>query len=125
MDAGGFTVQDFDVFDIEDFQGRMAAIRQRIQPKLTMLGEAIAPRLAREVHAEVYPHVARHARRTVNPPDDTWVALGPERRGYKKSQHFKVAISRHCVRLLVEIGPEFADKSRWAGRWAQCSRDTR
>jgi uncharacterized protein YktB (UPF0637 family) len=55
--------------------------------------------------------VARHARRTVNPPDDTWVAFAPDRRGYKKHCHFKVAVSRNAVRFLFDVGPEHADKS--------------
>jgi len=61
--------------------------------------------------------VAKHARRTVNPPDDTWVAFGPDQRGYKKHPHFKVAVSRQCVRFLFEVGPEHADKKRWASAW--------
>jgi uncharacterized protein YktB (UPF0637 family) len=56
-------------------------------------------------------------RRTVNPPDDTWVAFGPEKRGDKKAQHFKVAFSRHSLRFLFEIGPEYADKAKWAQAW--------
>lgn len=109
-----FTSRDFQVFALPGFAERMAAIRSQVSPKLEALGEALRPLVARAVGGEVYPHVARHARRTVNPPGDTWVAFGPERRGYKKTQHFKLAISRHCLRLLFEVGPEYADKPRWA-----------
>jgi uncharacterized protein YktB (UPF0637 family) len=73
--------------------------------------------VSRATGAPSYAHVARHLRRTVNPPDDTWVALGPEARGYKKAGHFKVAVSRHCVRFLFEVGPKHADKKRWASAW--------
>ena len=66
---------------------------------------------------EAFAHVARHARRTVNPPDDTWVAFAADARGYKKHSHFKVAVSRNCVRFLFEVGPEHADKKRWAAAW--------
>jgi uncharacterized protein YktB (UPF0637 family) len=66
---------------------------------------------------EAFTHVARHARRTVNPPDDTWVAFALDRRGYKKHCHFKVAVSRGAVRFLFEAGPEHADKKRWAAAW--------
>ncbi|MBI3002993.1 MAG: DUF1054 family protein [candidate division NC10 bacterium] len=117
MPFEGFAAKDFEVFTIPDFAGRMGKIRAQIQPKLLALGEALAPALARGVAAEVFAHVAKHMRRTVNPPDDTWVAFGPEKRGYKKAQHFKVAISRHCVRLLFEVGPEHAGKAKWAGAW--------
>jgi len=112
-----FTAKDFRVFDLPGFTDRMAAIRAQIRPKLEGLGAALAPELGRLTQVELFPHVARHARRTVNPPDDTWVALGPDRRGYKKAQHFKVAVSRHCVRFLFEIGPEHAAKPRWAKAW--------
>jgi uncharacterized protein YktB (UPF0637 family) len=67
----------------------------------------------------IFVHVARHARRTVNPPDDTWAALGTDKRGYKKDVHFKVAVSRNCVRLLLEVGPEYDDKGEWAMEWAR------
>ena len=113
----GFSAKDFEVFTIPDFAGRMGKIRAQIQPKLLALGEALAPTLAGSVGGEVFAHVAKHMRRTVNPPEDTWVAFGPEKRGYKKAQHLKVAISRHCVRFLFEVGPEYAEKGKWASAW--------
>jgi uncharacterized protein YktB (UPF0637 family) len=81
------------------------------------MGETVAPALARSIGGEVFVHVAQHARRTVHPPDDTWVAFGPDARGYKKHGHFKVAVSRGGVRFLFEIGPEHAEKRRWASAW--------
>ena len=112
-----FTLRDFQLFDIPGFAERMIAIRGQIRPKLETLGAALVPALARLAKAEVFPHVAKHARRTVNPPDDTWVAFGPDRRGYKKTRHFKVAISRQGVRFLFEVGPEYADKGGFATAW--------
>jgi len=117
MAFGGFTAKDFQVFAIPDFPGRMAAIRGQIQPKLFALAEEIGPKLKQIVGSETFSHVAKHMRRTVNPPDDTWVAFGPEKRGYKKAQHLKLAISRHCIRLLFEVGPEYADKAKWVRTW--------
>ena len=112
-----FTAGDFKVFDLQGFQPRMAAIRAQIRPKLEALGEALSPGVARVAGGDVFAHVAKHARRTVNPPDDTWVAFGPDKRGYKKSCHFKVAVSRHAVRLLFEAGPEYAEKTKWTSAW--------
>ena len=100
MGFTGFTAKDFQVFAMPDFAGRMGAIRQKIQPKLFTLAEEMGPDLRRLVGGEIFTHVAKHMRRTVHPPSDTWVAFGPDKRGYKKTQHFKVAISRHCVRFL-------------------------
>lgn len=117
MPFEGFVAKDFEIFTIPDFAGRMGKIRAQIQPKLAALGEALAAPLARGVGGEVFAHVAKHMRRTVNPPDDTWVAFGPEKRGYKKANHFKLAISRNCVRFLFEVGPEHAGKAKWAATW--------
>ena len=37
-------------------------------------------------------HVAKHARRSVNPPIDTWVAFAPNKRGYKMLPHFQIGL---------------------------------
>ncbi len=117
MGFTGFTATDFKVFDLTGFQPRMSAIRSQIRPKLDALGADLLPDVSRLTGQETFAHVAKHARRTVNPPEDTWVAFGPDKRGYKKHCHFKVAISRRCVRFLFEAGPEFADKKKWSAAW--------
>src|ERR671924_2304958 len=117
MPSAALGSADFKVFDVKGFQPRMGAIRTRIRPKLETLGRSLAPALARSLGGDTFAHVAKHARRTVNPPDDTWVAFGPDARGYKKHCHFKVAISRRAVRFLFEVGPEHDDKKRWAAAW--------
>jgi len=117
MPAPAFVAADFKVFDASGFPARMAEIRTRLRPKLDAFGHSLAPGVGRATAGDVFTHVAKHARRTVNPPDDTWVAFGPDASGYKKHTHFKVAISRHCVRFLFEVGPEHSDKKRWAAAW--------
>ena len=117
MAAAAFNAGDFRVFDVQGFKPRMAEIRARIRPKLEAMGHSLAPTVGRTIGGPTFAHVAKHARRTVNPPDDTWVAFCADPRGYKKHAHFKVAVSRHCVRFLFEVGPEHADKKRWAGAW--------
>jgi uncharacterized protein YktB (UPF0637 family) len=113
----GFTPADFKVFDIEGFKPRMDAINSRIRPKLEAIGRDLLPDVARIAGDEAFAHVAKHMRRTVNPPDDTWVAFALDKRGYKKHCHFKVAVSRGGVRFLFEAGPEHAKKKRWASAW--------
>ena len=112
-----FKQEDFKIFDIEGFNECMAAILTRIRPKLTSIGEALAPKLSVLVDCPLYVHVARHARRTVNPPEDTWAAFGGNPRGHKKDVHFKFAISRRCIRLLFEAGPEYYAKPQWLHSW--------
>jgi uncharacterized protein YktB (UPF0637 family) len=123
MPSAAFGSADFKVFDVKGFQPRMGQIRARLRPKLETLGKSLAPAVARSVGGDTFAHVAKHARRTVNPPDDTWIAFAPDKRGYKKHCHFKVALSRHCVRFLFEIGPEHADKKRWAIAWKKNARN--
>ena len=117
MPHAAFSAADFKVFDVKGFKPRMGEIKTRIRPKLETLGKSLAPAVARSLGSDTFAHVAKHARRTVNPPGDTWVAFAPDKRGYKKHCHFKVAVSRHCVRFLFEIGPEHAEKKRWAAAW--------
>ena len=117
MPSSAFGPADFKVFDVKGFQSRMQQIRSRIRPKLEALAHSLAPALQRTTGETTFAHVAKHARRTVNPPDDTWVAFAGNQRGYKQHPHFKVAVSRGCVRFLFEVGPEHADKRRWAAAW--------
>ena len=113
----GFTPADFKIFEIEGFTPRMEAIKVRIRPKLEAIGRDLLPDVARIAGKQAFAHVARHMRRTVRPPDDTWVAFTIDKRGYKKHCHFKVAVSRGAVRFLFEAGPEHARKKRWASAW--------
>ncbi|GEN55460.1 YktB family protein [Halobacillus faecis] len=88
----GFTQEDFDVFSIPGLENRMEALRDRISPKL----EAVATELSADVTAmtgdEMFVHVAKHARRKTNPPNDTWAALASNKRGYKKLPHFQIGL---------------------------------
>jgi uncharacterized protein YktB (UPF0637 family) len=88
----GFTSKDFDVFTIPGLEARMEALIAEVRPKLEALGSHIAPYLSTLCGEEMYPHVAKHARRTVNPPDDTWVAWAHNKRGYKAHPHFQVGM---------------------------------
>jgi len=117
MPFRGFTQADFKVFDIEGFAPRMAAIKSRIRPKLDAAGRDLVPDVTRIGGAPAFAHVAKHMRRTVNAPDDTWVAFAADKRGYKKHCHFKVAVSRGTVRFLFEAGPEHAGKKKWIAAW--------
>ncbi|WP_139490010.1 YktB family protein [Brevibacillus dissolubilis] len=88
----GFHAEDFDVFAIEGLDARMDALKEIVRPKLNLLGEHFAPSLSVLTGQEMFFHVAKHARRTVNPPADTWVAWANDKRGYKKHPHFQVGM---------------------------------
>lgn len=102
----GFTPTDFDVFKIEGFSARMEKIYEHVRPKLVRLGHELAPELARKLHLEFFPHVAKHARRTVNPPPETWAAFGPSPRGYKRYGYLALCISRAGLHARAVVKSE-------------------
>jgi uncharacterized protein YktB (UPF0637 family) len=110
----GFTAIDFEVFKVEGFSERMQQIYEHVRPKLIRLGDELAPELARRLHMEFFPHVAKHARRTINPPQETWAAFGPSPKGYKRYGYLALCISgaglhaRTVVKAEADHRPEMA-----------------
>ena len=102
----GFTRADFEVFKIEGFNERMPQIYGRIRPRLVRLGNELAPELARKMQMEFFPHVAKHARRTVNPPPETWAAFGPSERGYKRYGYLALCISALGIHARAVVKSE-------------------
>jgi uncharacterized protein YktB (UPF0637 family) len=92
MKFTGFTERDFEVFSIDGLDRRMDALKTNIRPKLEALGHHFAPTLSTLTGDEMSYHVARHARRTKNPPNDTWVAFANSKRGYKMLPHFQIGL---------------------------------
>jgi uncharacterized protein YktB (UPF0637 family) len=92
MTFNGFNAQDFYVFQTDGLEERMDQIINQIRPKLEALGNKYAEELTALTGEEMFYHVAKHARRTVNPPKDTWVAFAPNKRGYKMLPHFQIGL---------------------------------
>lgn len=88
----GFSQAAFDVFAIDGLDARMDKIKSEIRPSFELLGQHLAPALSALTGDEMFTHIAKHARRTVNPPKDTWVAWAADKRGYKKHPHFQVGL---------------------------------
>ncbi len=114
----GFTQSDFRVFEIEGFSARMEQIGARIRPRLTRLGAELAPELARKLHMKFFPHVAKHMRRTVNPPAETWAAWGPSPKGYKRYGYLSLCISRLGIHARVVVKAEADNRAEMARRIA-------
>lgn len=110
MHFQGFTDQDFAVFDVPGLEPRMEALKSQLRPKLETLGQQLAPYLSGLVGDEMFPHVAKHARRTVNPPDDTWVAWAADKRGYKKHPHFQIGMWKTHVFVWFAVIYECVSK---------------
>ncbi|MBM6618612.1 YktB family protein [Bacillus suaedaesalsae] len=88
----GFSEKDFNTFQIEGLDERMASIKENIQPKFRDIGNVLSQDLSVLTGNEMFLHIAKHARRTVNPPKDTWLAICHDKRGYKKHPHFQVGV---------------------------------
>lgn len=84
--------QDFDVFTIDGLEPRMDALKERIRPKFEELGAIFSNYFTTQLGEEFFPHVAKHARRKTNPPNDSWVAFAPYKRGYKAMPHFQIGL---------------------------------
>lgn len=110
----GFTQEDFDVFHIEGLEQRMEAIQAQIRPKFLNIGQHLAAELSIHEGSEHYLHIAKHARRTVNPPKDTWLALCMNKRGYKAHPHFQVGLFEDHLFIWLAFIYELPNKKQIA-----------
>ncbi len=94
----------------------MEALQNKIQPKFTTLGRHFADRLSAYGTDEFFSHVAKHARRTVNPPRDSWVAFAPAKRGYKALPHFQIGLWGTHLFIILAVIYENPDKKGIAER---------
>jgi uncharacterized protein YktB (UPF0637 family) len=114
MTIPSFTISDFNLFQIDGLDARMNAIKSDIQPKFAAIGEEIATYLTSLLQDPVYVHIAKHARRTVNPPDETWVAWATNKRGYKAHPHFQLGLRHSHLFMWFALIYECDKKSSFA-----------
>ncbi|MBM7617972.1 uncharacterized protein YktB (UPF0637 family) [Weissella uvarum] len=116
-----FEEKDFDVFNEPTLEGRMTAIRNELDPKFETFAQQALPVLEQDGQTW-YAHVAKHLRRTVYPPENTWVALAPNKRGYKMLPHFELGFWDDRLYLylscLENLKKDAAATSMWAERLA-------
>lgn len=111
-----WTNKDFDVFEIDGLEPRMEALTTIVRPKFQELGEMYSSYFSAKTGDEFFPHVAKHARRTINPPKDSWVAFAPYKRGYKSLPHFQIGLWNTHLFIIVAIIYEAPQKSEMATR---------
>ena len=116
MQKTQWTNQDFDVFQINGLEQRMEALISFVRPKFNILGEDFSAYFSSKLGEEFYPHVAKHARRTVNPPKDSWVAFAPYKRGYKSLPHFQIGLWGTHLFIIFAIIYEAPQKDKFAER---------
>ena len=111
-----WTIKDFEVFEIDGLEQRMEALTTIVRPKFHELGEKFSSYFSAKTGDEFFPHVAKHARRTINPPKDSWVAFAPYKRGYKSLPHFQIGLWNTHLFIVVAIIYEAPQKSEMADR---------
>ncbi|WP_342559305.1 DUF1054 domain-containing protein [Metasolibacillus sp. FSL K6-0083] len=116
MEKVQWTNEDFQVFSIEGLDERMQALTTIIRPKFHLLGEHFATYFSAKTGDEFFPHVAKHARRTINPPKDSWVAFAPYKRGYKALPHFQIGLWGTHLFIVVAVIYEAPQKAEMAER---------
>ncbi|BAP86076.1 hypothetical protein LOOC260_115660 [Paucilactobacillus hokkaidonensis JCM 18461] len=105
-----FSQNDFDVFLESTLIGRMEKIQNVIDPQFEQLAKKLLPYFEQN-KITIYPHIAKHLRRTVNPPINTWIAFGPAKRGYKKNPHIEVGFWKDRLFVwLALLGESKADQ---------------
>lgn len=109
-----FSPEDFKAFDVEGLDARMEALNEYIRPQLYQLGEYFADFFRAQTGETFFSHVAKHARRSVNPPKDTWVAFAPNKRGYKMLPHFQIGLFRDHLFVMFGVMHETKDKAKYA-----------
>ncbi|WP_409341161.1 YktB family protein [Paenibacillus sp. MBLB4367] len=110
----GFADSDFAAFHIEGLEARMDAIRTRIQPKFIELGDSLCDDVAMAAGSEMFVHIAKHLRRKINPPKDTWMAFAGSKRGYKQHPHFQIGLFDDHVFLWFALIYELPEKKKIA-----------
>ncbi|WP_432359599.1 YktB family protein [Sporosarcina sp. UB5] len=116
MTRSFWTTDDFEVFSIAGLEKRMNALQTKIQPKFEVIGEHVSMYLSARGTGEFFPHVAKHARRTVNPPNDSWVAFAPAKRGYKALPHFQIGLWGTHLFIILAVIYDNPDKKGIAER---------
>ncbi len=119
MEFNGFKASDFNVFKVDGLEQRMEALIERIRPKLDKLGTHFSSELSVMTGEEIFPHVAKHARRTINPPNDTWVAFATSKRGYKMLPHFQIGLWETHIFVWFAIIYEASSKEAYGKRFQE------
>jgi uncharacterized protein YktB (UPF0637 family) len=107
-----FKPKDFKAFTVSGLDDRMTALEEHVRPQLNNLGDYFAQYLETQTGEVFYPHVAKHARRSVNPPKDTWVAFATNKRGYKMQPHFQIGLFEGQLFVMYGVMHEAKDKAQ-------------
>jgi len=104
-----YLASDFDIFADQTLPGRLGKIRAILDPKFLTTVTDVQPQFA-SLEVPVYAHVARHQRRTKNPPPDSWVAWSTSKRGYKALPHVEFGLWDDRLYIWLVVLQEATDR---------------
>lgn len=87
-----FDKKDFQVFNDDTLDGRLNLIKSQLDPKFELFGQDLLKALETEYQQQFFMKIAKHQRRTKNPPPDTWLAINQDKKGYKKTPHLEFGL---------------------------------
>lgn len=114
-----FTNKSFHVFQASSLEERMQEIRKEIQPIFQQIGEKVCPFFTEKLDTPFYLHIAQHRRRSVYPPEETWAAFGPNKRGYKMDAHFQIGITREYAFVWLSVIDQPKNQQQIARCWSE------
>lgn len=106
-----FIKDDFLIFKDQTLDGRLKKIKTIIDPKFEKVGAELLPFLEEQLGIKMYLHIAKHARRSKNPPPDTWMAFSENKRGYKMMPHFEIGYWDDRLFIWLSALADIKDKS--------------
>lgn len=106
-----FDKNDFKVFDDMTLSGRLNLIKLNLDPKFEDFGTELIQRLEKEYQQQFYMKIAKHQRRTKNPPPDTWLAINQDKKGYKKTPHLEFGLWPDCYFITFSLLADIRNRS--------------
>ncbi|WP_363472316.1 DUF1054 family protein [Companilactobacillus musae] len=98
-----FDKNDFKVFEDMTLSGRLGLIKANLDPKFEIFGSDLQKRLEEEYQQQFFMKIAKHQRRTKNPPPDTWLAINQDKKGYKKTPHLEFGLWPDCYFITFSL----------------------
>lgn len=108
-----FDKNDFKVFDDMTLEGRLVLIKTNLDPKFEVFGSDLLKRLEEEYQQQFFMKIAKHQRRTKNPPPDTWLAINQDKKGYKKTPHLEFGLWPDRYFITFSLLADIRDRSSY------------
>ncbi|WP_057880148.1 DUF1054 family protein [Companilactobacillus kimchiensis] len=108
-----FDKKDFEVFNDTTLPGRLSLIKTNLDPKFEVLGSDLQKQLEEEYQEKFYMKIAKHQRRTKNPPPDTWLAINQDKKGYKKTPHIEFGLWPDCYFITFSLLADIRNRTAY------------